>query len=51
MNSDQTYFTEKKTILEHLISGGVKDLKSVIEILLNETMKIERDEALKAAAL
>ncbi len=48
MNSDQTYFTEKKTILEHLISGGVKDLRSVIEILLNETMKIERDEALKA---
>ncbi len=48
MNSDQTYFTEKKTIFEHLISGGVKDLRSVIEILLNETMKIERDEALKA---
>ena len=34
--------------MEHLISGGVKDLRSVIEILLNETMKIERDEALKA---
>lgn len=49
MNSDQTYFTEKKTILEHLISGGVKDLKPVIEILLNEAMKIEREEALKAA--
>lgn len=48
MNSDQTYFTEKKTVLEHLISGGVKDLKSVIEILLNEVMKIEREEALKA---
>ena len=49
MNSDQTYFTEKKTILEHLISNGVQDLKSIIEILLNEAMKIERQEALKAA--
>jgi hypothetical protein len=38
MNSDQTYFTEKKNILEHLISDGVKDLKTVIEILLNEAM-------------
>jgi transposase-like protein len=49
MNSDQTYFTEKKTILEHLVSDGVKDLKTVIEILLNEAMKIERQEALKVA--
>lgn len=49
MNSDQAYFTEKRTILEHLISNGVKDLKPVIEILLNEAMKIEREEALKAA--
>lgn len=49
MNSDHTYFNEKKTILEHLISDGVKDLKPVIEILLNEAMKIERQEALKAA--
>jgi transposase-like protein len=49
MNSDQTYFSEKKTILEHLISDGVKDLKPVIEILLNEAMKIERQEALKVA--
>jgi transposase-like protein len=47
MNSDHTYFTEKKTILEHLISNGVQDLKSVIEILLNEAMKIERQEVLK----
>lgn len=49
MSSDQTYFTEKKNILEHLISDGVKDLKTVIEILLNEAMKIERQEALKVA--
>ena len=49
MNPDQTYFTEKKTILEHLISNGVQDLKPVIEILLNEAMKIERQEALKVA--
>jgi len=49
MNSDQTYFTEKRSILEHLISNGAKDLKPVIEILLNEAMKIEREEALKAA--
>jgi putative transposase len=49
MYSDQTYFNEKKTILEHLISDGVRDLKPVIEILLNEAMKIERQEALKAA--
>ena len=49
MNSDQTYFTEKKTILEHLISSGAKDLRPVIEILLNEVMKFEREEALKAA--
>lgn len=49
MNSDQMYFNEKKTILEHLFSDGVRDLKPVIEILLNEVMKIERQEALKAA--
>ena len=49
MNSDLAYFNEKKTILEHLISDGVSGLKSVIEILLNEAMKIERQEALKVA--
>jgi putative transposase len=47
MTSDVTYFNEKKTILEHLISDGAKDLKRLIEILLNEAMKIERQEALK----
>lgn len=49
MNSDHTYFTEKKTILEHLTSGGVQNLKPIIAALLNEAMKIEREEALKAA--
>jgi len=49
MNSDHAYFTEKKTILEHLTSNGVQNLKPVIEALLNEAMKIEREEALKAA--
>lgn len=49
MNSDQTYFIEKKSILEHLISEGANNLKPVIELLLNEAMKLEREEALKAA--
>jgi len=49
MNSDQVYFTEKRSILEHLISNGVQNLKPLIEILLNEAMKIEREEVLKAA--
>ena len=49
MNSDQTYFTEKRTILEHLISSCAKDLKPIIELLLNEAMKMEREQALKAA--
>jgi transposase-like protein len=49
MNSDRAYFTEKKTILEHLTSGGVQNLKPIIEALLNEAMKTEREEVLKAA--
>jgi len=49
MNSDRSYFTEKKTILEHLSSDGVKNLKPLLETLLNEVMKIERQEALNAA--
>lgn len=49
MNSDHSYFNEKKTILEHLTSNGVQNLKPVIEALLNEAMKIEREEVLKAA--
>jgi transposase-like protein len=48
MNSDHQYFTEKKTILEHLTSNGVQNLKPIIEALLNEAMKMEREEALKA---
>lgn len=43
------YFTEKKNILEHLISSGAQNLVPVIEVLLNEAMKMERDAALKAA--
>ena len=49
MNSDQTYFTEKKTILEQLISDGAKNLAPTIELLLNEAMKFEREAALNAA--
>lgn len=49
MTSDQSYFTEKRNILEHLISSGANNLKPVIEALLNEAMKMEREQALKAA--
>jgi transposase-like protein len=49
MNSDQQYYTDKRTILEQLSSGGIEALKPVIETLLNEAMKMEREEALKAA--
>jgi putative transposase len=49
MTSDNIYFTEKKNILEHLISSGAQNLVPVIEVLLNEAMKMERDAALKAA--
>lgn len=49
MTSDQLYFTEKKNILEQLISDGASNLRPVIEVLLNEAMKMEREQALKAA--
>jgi putative transposase len=49
MTSDKSYYTEKKSILEQLTTGGVQNLKPFIEALLNEAMKIEREEALKAA--
>jgi transposase-like protein len=49
MNSDQQHFIEKKTILEQLTSAGIQNLRPLIETLLNEAMKIEREEALKAA--
>ena len=49
MTSDNVYFTEKKNILEHLISSGAQNLEPVIELLLNEAMKMEREAALKAA--
>lgn len=48
MTSETTYFTEKKTILEHLISDGAKNLVPTIELLLNEAMKLEREAALNA---
>jgi putative transposase len=48
MKSDQFDFTEKKSILEHLISNGVQNLRPLIETLLNEAMKLEREEVLKA---
>lgn len=49
MTSDSQYFTEKRTILEHLISDGAKNLVPTIELLLNEAMKFEREAALNAA--
>lgn len=49
MISDTGYFTEKRTILEQLISDGAKNLVPTIEILLNEAMKLEREAALNAA--
>lgn len=48
MNSDHNYFTEKKNILELLISDGAKNLIPTIEALLNEAMKFEREMALNA---
>jgi putative transposase len=49
MKSDQLYFTEKQSILEHLIANGSQNLTSLLEILLNEAMKMEREAALRAA--
>lgn len=49
MTSDISYFNEKRTILEHLISDGAKNLAPTIEMLLNEAMKFEREAALNAA--
>ena len=49
MIPEGTYFTEKKNILEQLISDGAKNLIPTIEILLNEAMKLEREAALNAA--
>ncbi len=48
MISEENHYTEKKSILEHLISQGSQNLAPVIELLLNEAMKIEREAALKA---
>ena len=49
MIPDTNYFTEKKSILEQLISDGAKNLVPTIEILLNEAMKLEREAALNAS--
>ena len=46
MTSDLSYFNEKRTILEQLISDGAKNLVPTIELLLNEAMKLEREAAL-----
>lgn len=49
MNSDQFHSIGKKNILEQLISGGTDSFRHVIETILNEAMKMEREQALKAA--
>ena len=49
LHLDHVYFTEKRTILEHLISSDAKGLRPIIEILLNEIIKFEREEAVKVA--
>jgi putative transposase len=49
MSSDQLYSIEKKSILEYLISEGANNLRPLIETLLNEAMKLEREQAIKAS--
>lgn len=49
MNSDYNHNNLNRNILELLFAGGVNNLKPAIETLLNEAMKIERGEALRAA--
>lgn len=49
MTSDNPYYTEKKNVLEHLIFNGTNGFRHVIETLLNEAMKIEREQALRAS--
>ena len=51
MTPDMNYFTEKKTILERLIADGTKSFGPIIEILLNEAMKLEREQAINAAEI
>lgn len=48
MTADIKHFSDKKTILEQLISNGVQNLAPVIETLLNEAMRLEREMALNA---
>ena len=49
MTSDKTNYTGNKNILDLLISGGIGNLAPVIETLINEAMRIEREVALNAA--
>ncbi len=49
MTLDKIEYTGKKSILEHVISGGIQNLAPVIETLLNEAMKLEREMALNAS--
>ena len=49
MTSDKIEYTGKKSILEHVIAGGIQNLAPVIETLLNEAMKLEREMALNAS--
>jgi putative transposase len=48
MTSDIRDFTKIRSILEEVIDNGVNDLVPALEILLNEAMKLEREEVLKA---
>ena len=48
MISDKKDFNQSSDILKLIIEHGIKDLAPVIETILNEAMKIERAQALKA---
>jgi transposase-like protein len=48
MTTDVNHFSDKKTIMEQLISNGVQNLAPIIETLLNEAMLLEREMALRA---
>jgi len=49
MKSDLNHFNGISNILEHIISNGCQGIGPIIEILMNESMKIEREKALGAA--
>jgi putative transposase len=50
MTTDIKKFSDKQTILEQLIANGIQNLAPLIETLLNEAMKIERESALNAVS-